>query len=64
LVIEIISQQCIGCGICVDVCPNEALAMQDGRSTLVSPEKCEACGVCVGFCEQQALRLPAPPEGS
>ncbi|MGA3126119.1 MAG: 4Fe-4S binding protein [Candidatus Korobacteraceae bacterium] len=56
--IEIVSLECIGCGVCVDVCPNEALAMQDGRTTLAEAEKCEGCGVCVGFCEQEALRLP------
>lgn len=57
MAIEVISVRCIGCGICVDVCPNEALVMQDGRTTLVAV-LCEGCGVCVGFCEQKALELP------
>lgn len=55
--VEVVSILCIGCGVCVDVCPNEALAMLDGRSCLANAENCEGCGVCVGFCEQKALQL-------
>lgn len=56
-VVKVIGSQCIGCGVCIDVCPNEALVMDNGQSTLPDEEKCEGCGVCVSFCEQKALQL-------
>jgi len=49
--------KCIGCGICVEVCPNEAIETVDGAATLVREEDCEDCGVCSEFCEQEAITV-------
>jgi 2-oxoglutarate ferredoxin oxidoreductase subunit delta len=51
--------QCIGCAICVDVCPSGALAM--GRRDLVPrpiPGRCTACRLCEQECPTEAISLP------
>ncbi|MFA4843630.1 MAG: 4Fe-4S binding protein [Candidatus Margulisiibacteriota bacterium] len=48
---------CTGCGICVDVCPNQALEVVDGVAKLVKPEACDGSGGCVDACPVQAITL-------
>lgn len=49
---------CIGCGICQDVCRFGAIA-NDADLFSVDPIACEGCGVCVHFCPQKAIDFPA-----
>lgn len=51
-----VARFCIGCGTCVQACPNEALALQDGR-VVVEKDKCILCGYCNPICPEFALRL-------
>ena len=48
---------CDGCGVCVEVCPLDAIKLENGepRVDLVS---CDGCGACVSRCPRGALRLP------
>ena len=48
---------CIGCGICVEMCPNEVLEMIDDISTMVNEEECAACGICETNCEYGAIQV-------
>jgi ferredoxin len=48
---------CTGCGICVDVCPKQALEMVDGVAKLMKPEACDGIGECVDACPVQAVTL-------
>ena len=57
---------CVGCGICVSICPEEALmlspaVMHDGRlvkkSLLdIDTAKCTFCGECVVLCPTNAIK--------
>jgi len=47
---------CIGCAICVNVCPTGAITMDDGIAR-VDTAKCTGCGDCVSRCPRQAIRL-------
>mgnify|MGYP003882171501 CR=1 FL=1 len=49
---------CDGCGICVENCPSQAVAMIDGRPVIVRPEDCAYCGDCENLCPQGAIGLP------
>lgn len=58
---------CIGCGLCVDVCPKEAVtfssaSVSGGRLTKkgivdIDEKACVFCGVCVLLCPIKALKL-------
>jgi electron transfer flavoprotein alpha subunit len=47
---------CIGCGVCVQVCPFGALELVDGIAEV--DDKCTACNACVPECPANALGLP------
>lgn len=40
----------LGCGICVDECPQDVLAIEGGVVTIENEEACIACGDCVEEC--------------
>jgi ferredoxin len=50
-------EQCTGCGICVDACPQEAISLNDIAK--VDAEKCTDCGTCVEECPNEAISIPA-----
>jgi len=60
--------KCTGCGNCADICPNEAITMQEIPEIEVEPGKknerpqidygrCCFCGLCVDICPPGSLRL-------
>ncbi len=49
------SDACTACSVCEDVCPFEAITVED--TALISEEKCFGCGVCVGSCPETAITL-------
>jgi len=48
--------ECVGCGVCVDVCPNDAIKM-DGGVALVDPDNCIECEACVNECPNGAISM-------
>ena len=48
-------ETCIGCGICVDACPQEVLEVVDGTSTVTNEDACIACGDCLEECPMGAI---------
>ena len=51
----IVADECIGCGICVDACPQEVLEVNGGVVEAVNEENCIACGDCVEECPMGAI---------
>ena len=49
-----ITEECINCGACIDVCPEEAITEGDEIS-VIDPEKCTDCGSCVEVCPTDAI---------
>lgn len=47
---------CIGCGLCVEVCPAKTIAMQDGKA-VVTTSYSMACGHCEAVCPVAAIRV-------
>ncbi len=45
---------CNQCGVCVDVCPVDAISMEDGVIQ-VDEEKCTKCYLCKKECPQNAI---------
>ena len=49
---------CMGCGICVDVCPYSARVIDDIKKiAIVHPFLCDSCGSCVSVCPNDASYL-------
>jgi heterodisulfide reductase subunit A len=55
-VAKVISNLCTGCGMCVAVCPYDALALKDGKVE-VNEVLCEGCGTCTATCLRSAIQV-------
>lgn len=47
---------CLGCGTCMDVCPFDAIYMENGIA-VVDKDKCTACMKCIEICPKQIIEL-------
>ena len=54
-----ISDGCVGCGICEQVCPSGSIRVIDGRARHL-PGNCQTCLACVHACPQKAIGLTVP----
>ncbi len=46
---------CVGCGVCIDECPVEAIAMVD-ETARINDQECIRCGRCHDVCPEEAVR--------
>ncbi len=53
--IKVLTDECTGCGSCVDACPFGAITMED--DVAVIGDKCTYCGACVEVCPVEAIVL-------
>ncbi|MFA9392774.1 MAG: 4Fe-4S binding protein [Prolixibacteraceae bacterium] len=51
---KIDTKLCIGCGACVDICPSEAIHIEDGKAE-ITITKCKKCRACVKVCPVEAI---------
>ena len=49
-------RNCIGCGHCLNNCPQEAISMDKENGITVDRTKCDACLLCAEECYARALR--------
>ncbi len=49
-------ESCCGCGVCLDVCPVNAISLRQGVA-FIDPELCIACGACTRECPTGSIRL-------
>ncbi len=48
---------CIGCQVCIGLCPYSAITFDERRRiSVVNPAVCKGCGSCSGFCPSGAAR--------
>jgi ferredoxin/flavodoxin len=54
--VEILSEHCTGCGLCVDVCPVCRIRIHEGKvDVVVGGPVCIHCGACVTACPHDAI---------
>lgn len=53
---EVDPDLCIGCGICVEICPMNAISLKDEVSS-IKRKRCIGCGNCVAKCPEEAISL-------
>lgn len=42
--------RCVACGVCVKVCPKDAISIYKGCYAVVDEEHCIGCGICEKNC--------------
>ncbi|WP_236712965.1 indolepyruvate ferredoxin oxidoreductase subunit alpha [Neomoorella mulderi] len=47
--------KCTGCGSCVEVCPVEAITVEEVAT--INADECLECGACVDECPNEAISL-------
>jgi len=52
-----ITDKCIGCTLCAQNCPAEAIAPDPYRQHEIDDEKCVRCGGCKTICPQDAIEI-------
>ncbi len=50
------TERCVGCGLCVQDCPANALRITDNTAAYI--KNCFACGHCVAICPTNAISMP------
>ena len=58
VMLEIDYDKCDGCGTCVTMCPTQAVALVNGKPSVVRPDSCNYCTDCEQVCTTGAIRAP------
>ena len=52
-------EKCVGCGMCLAVCPQEVLMMNNGSAEIQGLDRCMECGACARNCPTSAVTVKA-----
>ncbi|MCK4660674.1 MAG: ferredoxin family protein [Phycisphaerae bacterium] len=61
---RLIVDRCKGCGLCVEFCPKDCLAMSESLNrigyhpvVLLKPDECTSCAMCAQMCPETAISI-------
>ena len=57
--LELDEKKCVGCGMCLVVCPHAVLSMNDGHARIEKRDACMECGACAQNCPVEAITVQA-----
>ncbi len=50
-------EKCIGCGVCLSVCPHGVFTVDNGKAQITDLDGCMECGACAKNCPVDALAV-------
>ncbi len=57
--LRLAEKKCIGCGMCLVVCPHEVLSLHEGKARIENRDACMECGACARNCPAEAIAVKA-----
>lgn len=57
--LELDSEKCTGCGMCLAVCPHAVFTIADGKAWIADRDACMECGACAKNCPAEAIEVRA-----
>ncbi len=61
---SIIQDACTGCGSCSDICPMEAIQLNNSGTADINITRCIGCGLCLLACNFDAVKLNKKSDGN
>jgi len=52
-----VTDDCIGCTLCAQNCPADAIEMRPYQKHEIDPDKCVRCGTCTTVCTEDAIKV-------
>lgn len=53
------AEKCIGCGMCVEVCPHRVFMISERKAQIKDKDMCMECGACMVNCPVNAITVRA-----
>jgi NAD-dependent dihydropyrimidine dehydrogenase PreA subunit len=57
--LELDAAKCIGCGMCLLVCPHDVFSLSKGLADIACRDACMECGACATNCPTEAITVDA-----
>jgi heterodisulfide reductase subunit A len=57
LVSEVNNELCVGCGVCIKLCPYNAITKNEEDKASINKLLCKGCGVCGASCPENAITV-------
>ena len=51
------AEKCIGCGMCLVVCPHRVFEPYEGKVRITDRDRCMECGACARNCPFEAIEV-------
>jgi ferredoxin len=55
--LELDQKKCVGCGMCIKVCPHAVFEIIDKKSFIIDKDACMECGACAKNCIVDAIKV-------
>jgi ferredoxin len=55
--LQLDQSKCNGCGVCIDVCPQQVFTLAEKVSSITDRDACMECGACARNCTRKAISV-------